>query len=159
MRTLDQNIDVFIEQQLPQFYVDQKYGGEGLLFIEFLKNYYRWLHSTDEIGYKTRKLLEYGDIDLTTDELLERLKNKYIADLPSNIVGDKRILLKNSLDFYRNKGNEKSYDILFRALFDKDVTIYLPGRDILKVSDGEWNTPRYLEVSLVPNLQSYVKVL
>jgi hypothetical protein len=156
MRTLDQNIDVFIEQQLPQFYVDQKYGGEGLLFIEFLKNYYRWLHSTDEIGYKTRKLLEYGDIDLTTDELLERLKNKYIADLPSNIVGDKRILLKNSLDFYRNKGNEKSYDILFRALFDKDVTIYLPGRDILKVSDGEWNTPRYLEVSLVPNLQSYV---
>jgi hypothetical protein len=156
MRTLDQNLDIFIEQQLPTFYTNDrsKYGGP--LFIEFLKEYYRWLHSTDEIGYKARKMLEYGDIDLTTDDLLEKLKNKYLSDLPSNTIADKRLLIKNALDFYRNKGNEKSYDILFRALFDKDVTVYLPGRDVLKLSDGDWSVPQYLEVSNVPDLQLYV---
>jgi len=230
MRTLEQNIDIFIENQIPSFYLadNNLYGGK--LLVEFIKEYYRWLHSSfvdlyvtsnnnpaflqgdliyqtngkritgrgvveystesyiqvsnvsgnfnstntiisstslrradvtnvivnDEIGYKTRKLLEYGDIDLTTTDLLDRLKKKYIADLPSDIIADKRLLIKNALDFYRNKGNEKSYDILFRALFDKDVTVYLPGRDILRLSDGEWNVPQYLEVSYVPDLQTYV---
>ena len=56
MRTLDQNIDVFIQSQLPNFYQSEESGYGGQLFIEFLREYYRWLHSPDEIGYKARKL-------------------------------------------------------------------------------------------------------
>ena len=156
MRTIETDIDLFLENQLPSFYTNDisQYGGP--VFIDFLRQYYRWLHSEDEIGYKARKLMEYGDIDLTTNDLLEKLTNKYINDMPSNLIGDKRLLIKNALDFYRNKGNAKSYDILFRALFDKDVSIYLPGSDILRLSNGDWNIPQYIEVSEVPNLYSYI---
>jgi hypothetical protein len=157
MLTNHPNIELFIEEQIPSFYRNEDYGGP--LLIQFLKEYYKWLHSTDNIGYKTRQLLENGDIDLTTTDLLERLKNKYIQDIPlSSDVNDstRKLLIKNALDFYRNKGNERSYDILFRALFDKDVNIYLPSKDILRLSDGEWYAPEYLEVSLVDNIYDYV---
>jgi hypothetical protein len=157
MISIHPNIDLFIEQQIPSFYRDEEFGGP--LLIEFLKQYYVWLQSEDNIGYKTRKLLEYGDLDLTTTDLLERVKNKYIADIPfspDTNTTTKKILIKNALDFYRNKGNERSYDILFRSLFDKDVSIYLPSKDILRVSDGEWYAPNYLEVSLTNDLNNYV---
>ena len=79
MLTNHPNIELFIEEQIPSFYRNEDYGGP--LLIQFLKEYYKWLHSTDNIGYKTRQLLENGDIDLTTTDLLERLKNKYIQSL------------------------------------------------------------------------------
>lgn len=37
-------------------------------------------------------------------------------------------------------------------IYDEDVEVYLPGRDVLRVSDGIWIEPRYLEVSLTDNL-------
>ena len=49
MRTIETDIDLFLENQLPSFYTNDisQYGGP--VFIDFLRQYYRWLHSEDEI--------------------------------------------------------------------------------------------------------------
>jgi hypothetical protein len=46
--------------------------------------------------------------------------------------------------------------LLFKLIYDQDVEIYLPSQDVLKLSDGTWVQPEYIEVTNVPNLQSYV---
>jgi hypothetical protein len=46
--------------------------------------------------------------------------------------------MKHIKSFYRAKGTEKSYEFLFRVLYDASVEIYYPKLDILKVSDAKW---------------------
>ena len=42
-------------------------------------------------------------------------------------------------DHYLAKGSEASFKFLFRVLFDKDVTLEYPSRQMLRASDGRWN--------------------
>lgn len=151
MHNIENNIDIFIPQQIPLFY--NEYGTE---FVEFLRQYYKWLQSAGKPINVARELLEYGDIDTTVDPYLQKIEGKYLANIPTTSALSRKKLLKNALELYRNKGNERSYDILFRALYNEDVLIYTPGQDMLRLSDGEWIEPAYLEVSYVSDISQYV---
>ena len=61
-----------------------------------------------------------------------------MADIPENMLTDKRLLLKRIKDLYTSKGSQKSYDLLFRILYNQDIDFYYPGEDILRASDGRW---------------------
>jgi hypothetical protein len=152
MKYIEKSISQFIESQFPALYKE-----EGPTLIAFIQSYFEWLESSGNIINKTRRLFEYRDIDNTLDEYIVYFKNKYAKNLPLNSEADKRLLIKNIHDLYKSKGSERSYEILFRTLYNKDVKIYYPGDDILRVSDGEWYEGKYLEItSFVPDIQSYV---
>ena len=151
MRNIETNIDIFIAKQIPSFYNE-----DGPQFIEFLRQYYVWLQSTGKPVQVARELLDYRDIDLTPNNYLKKFEEKYVPNIPSAQGDTGRLFIKKALDLYRNKGNEQSYDILFRALYNEDVKIYSPGQDMLRLSDGEWFRPVYIEVSLVENIGDYV---
>lgn len=151
MIDVENNIDVFIPEQVPLFY-----NIEGPDFVEFIKQYYIWLQSTGKPIQKARDLLLYGDLDTSTDPYLQQIQNKYLQNIPITDSAARIRLLKNALDLYRNKGNLRSFDILFRALYDIDTEMYIPGQDMLRLSDGIWLEPEYLEVSYVSNLSTYV---
>jgi hypothetical protein len=55
--------------------------------------------------------------------------------------------VKNIRDFYEAKGTEKTYELLFRILYDTVVEFYYPKVDLLKTSDGKWNQKNSLKVS------------
>ena len=135
-------ISNFVESQFPLFYQE-----EGPDFILFVKAYYEWLESSDNAIYQARRLRDYRDIDNTLEEFLVHFQQKYLYGIPFNVIANKRFLLKNILDVYRSKGTIQSYKLLFKLLYNQDVEVYLPGNDVLRVSDGTWREPQYLELT------------
>lgn len=147
---IEKFISNFVQSQFPLFYQE-----EGPDFILFMKAYYEWLESdwgTPEDGNggpirEARELYDYRDIDNTIEKFLEFFQKKYLYGIPFNVIANKRFLLKHILDVYRSKGTIQCYRLLFKLLYNEDIEIYLPGRDVLRVSDGTWVEPRYLEVT------------
>ncbi len=149
--SIEKTISSFIPQQFPSFYKE-----EGPNFIAFVKAYYEWLESTGQTLNRARSLLEYSDIDKTEEEFIQYFKSKYLNSIPSDLLADKRLLVKHILDLYRAKGTPRSYELLFRLLFNEEIELYIPGDYLLKPSDGEWVTPRYIEVSDSEHLEKLI---
>lgn len=144
-------ISNFVENQFPQFYQE-----DGPNFILFVKAYYEWLEETGNVTKESRELFNYRDIDNTLESFLEHFQKKYLYGIPFNVIINKRYLLKHILDVYRSKSSIQCYKLLFRLIYDEDIEIYLPSRDMLRASDGKWIEPRYIEVSYSANLSSLV---
>lgn len=161
---IQQNISPFISSQFPEFYKT-----EGPNFILFVKAYYEFLEqayaptyaangqsTSTNILHQSRNLLDYRDIDNTLESFLEHFQKKYLYGIPFNVIINKRFLLKHILDVYRSKGSIQCYRLLFKLIYDEDIEIYLPGRDLLAPSDGTWTVPTYIEVTNVSNLADFV---
>jgi len=144
-------ISNFIKNQFPSFYEK-----EGEDFILFAKAYYEWMESEKQPIQQARNLFDYRDIDNTSEEFLEYFQKKYLYGIPFRVIANKRFLLKHILDVYRSKGTIQCYKLLFKLLYNEDIDIYLPGNDVLRVSDGTWIQPKYLEVSDSNVLANYV---
>lgn len=149
--SVEKHISNFIANQFPQFYRE-----DGEYFILFMKAYYEWMESEGGVILESRELFDYRDIDNTLEKFLEYFQKKYLYGIPFNIITSKRFLLKHILDVYRSKGTIQCYNLLFKLIYDEDVTIYLPGIDVLKASDGTWEVPTYLEVSDAPKITEFV---
>ncbi|MDC3266475.1 hypothetical protein OAU13_00965 [bacterium] len=145
MKQLERFITPFIADQFPSIYKE-----EGPLFIAFLKAYFEWLESQNQVIYDSRRLLEYRDIDKTVDVFINEFKKKYMFPIPEDISGDKRLLQKHIKEVYGSKGTERGLKLLFQLLFGDTISVYKPGDDVFRLSDGEWNRDIYLEVSYKP---------
>ncbi len=132
-KDVDNKISTILARAYPEF-AESDYP----LFIEFMKSYYEWMETTGNPYEIISQLNEYRDVDRTTGEFLQYFKKAYIDNIPDDITADKRNLIKKIKEFYQAKGSEKSYQLLFRILFDKLVTITYPSDDILRCSDGKW---------------------
>lgn len=133
-------LSVFVKRQLPDFVVD-----DHPKFVAFLEAYYEWLQQKKNPYGRTNFLMELSDVDSTLDEYIEYFKSKYLLHFPMELALTKegntvnqKTLMKNIREFYRAKGTEKSYKLLFRVLYDSEIEIYHPRTDLLKVSDGKW---------------------
>jgi hypothetical protein len=78
-------------------------------------------------------------------EFFKKTKSQYLfgfeeRELFSGI--NKNIALKQSKDFYSSKGSEKSFEVLFRILYGKDVNVILPKDFLLKPSDASYRVSR-----------------
>lgn len=125
--------------------------------VAFLEAYYEWLQLSDR-GGKLLSPVALGDVidvDDTLDEFVAQFKKEYLLNFPEQLAiskatgqpVDARKLIKNIKAFYRAKGTEKSYEFLFRILYDVDVEFYYPKKDILRVSDGKWYEKNSLKVT------------
>lgn len=148
---IEKSISNFIKNQFPLFYNE-----EGPDFILFVKAYYEWMESEGQPILEAREILGYRDIDATLEKFLEFFQKKYLYGIPFNIIANKRFLLKHILDVYRSKGNIQCYRLLFKLIYNEDIEVYLPGTDVLRVSDGIWIQPRYLEVSDSEYTKTYI---
>lgn len=144
MIDIESKISPYIVSQFPRLYGQS----DENLFIAFVKAYFEWLEQPDNPLGKSRALLLNRDIDTTLDEFIDHFKNKYMAGFPTYAVGDKRFLQKHIKTLFGSKGTEQGAKLLFRLLYNLDVEIYYPGDDVLKLSDGVWSIPQYLEVSI-----------
>lgn len=142
MTEVQKFISPLIASQFPSFYRE-----EGPNFVAFMEAYFEWLEQQNNVLNHSRSLLEYLDIDTTLQQFIIHFKNTYINDLPESIIADKKQLVKHILDFYRSKGTEKAYKLLFRMFFNEDIEIYVPGKYLFSPSDAEWYVPKYVEVS------------
>lgn len=117
-----------VASQLPGFIRD-----DYPTFVAFLEAYYEYLEQNDANLYELR------DIDKTLERFIEYFRNEVAPNAFESPTSDKRFLLSNIKDAHLAKGSEASYKLLFRLLFNKNVSVDYPGRQILRASDGKWN--------------------
>jgi hypothetical protein len=137
-----------------QFPID--YQENGPMFVNFMQVYYQWLETQNNVFGVLRNLLNTDDIDRTADDFVVFFKEKYLKGIKYNTDSNIRTLIKNSLPFWRAKGTERAIDLFFQLIYGEDASIYYPSSDILKVSDGQWVIPIYLEVSNSILNQNYI---
>lgn len=152
MTDITKNISQFIEDQFPSLYRDNLTGEiterNRSTIIDFVEAYYEFLEQNrDENFLASRNLFEYRDIDTTLTEFVDHFKSKYLNELPFVYSTDDKFVIKNIIDLYRSKGSEKALKLLVRLLFNEDVEVYYPAKDILRASASEWVKPRYIEVT------------
>lgn len=133
-----------VSDQLPEFV-----KSDHPTFVAFLEAYYEWLENNGNAVETTRNARLYNDIDRTVDLFVNYFKRNYLVDLPDNIVNDKRTLLKHIKEFYQAKGTDKALILLFRMLFNEEVSVYYPKVDMLRVSDGKFTSDTILNIKQV----------
>lgn len=142
METIEQKISNLVEYQFPAFYQE-----EGPVFIAFVKAYYEWMEQEGNTINQSRNILNYRDLDETLESFLFYFQKKYLYGIPFNTIINKRTLLKHVLDVYRTKGSEQCFDLLFKLIYNQKIDLYIPSKDILRVSDGTWVEKKYVEVT------------
>jgi|TARA_R110002096_G_scaffold75778_2_gene178988 hypothetical protein len=152
------SVSALVKEQLPDFI---RQDHERL--TEFLEAYYEWMEQTNGTLYSTFVLQDYSDIDTSLSTFITHFKNQYMEKFPAklafdtatNTPVDEKRLVKRIKEFYRAKGTEKAYRLLFRILHDTVIdTFYYPKTDILKSSSGKWITDNTLKISTVN--ESYI---
>ena len=141
-------ISPLIPAQFPSFYREQNDG--QALFVNFIKAYYEWLEQPGNVVFESRSLGDITDIDQTEQQFIKHFKHQYLSALPKSIISNPQLLVKHILDLYRSKGSKRSYELLFRILFNEDIELYIPSQFLLKSSDGTWEIPKYIETTSNP---------
>ena len=121
------NISSIVPSQFPEF-VREDYT----TFVAFVKAYYEFLQQDYNDDLRTIR-----DIDTTLDEYIKYFKSEYAHNIPFVLAND-RLVLSNIKDLNLAKGSEASYRLLFRLLFDKEISIEYPSQQMLRASDGRW---------------------
>ena len=145
------NISPLIETQFPSFVRE-----DGPMFVAFVKEYYKWMESTNNPLYHARRLLQYNDIDETLDGFLPHFQEKYLVNTPTNNITNQRELVKHSRELYHTKGTIESLRLIFNMLFGEEIDVYYPSDDILRPSDGVWKIPQYLEISISDRVNEFI---
>lgn len=140
-----------VRHQFPEFYRE-----EGENFIAFVEAYFEWLEMEGGVVQQIHEIANINDIDKTPERFLDNFRNTYMKDMPVELLGNQRLFQKHILDLYRSKGSDAGLKLLFRLLYNEDVEKYIPSYDIFMASDGTWVETKYLEVSDVPSLSSFV---
>lgn len=134
----EQKVSLLINRQVPEFVRD-----EYPTFIRFLEAYYEFLENkqtgkNNDLNVKSKDLRYLSDVDYSIGQFEDNFFNTFADLLPKDVQVDKAFLIKQLLPFYLSKGNEQSFKLLFRLLFDEEVEIVQPKSNILRASDGKW---------------------
>jgi hypothetical protein len=134
----EQKVSLLINRQVPEFVRD-----EYPTFIRFLEAYYEFLEKkqtgkNNDLNAKSKDLRYLSDVDYSIGQFEDNFFNTFADLLPKDVKVDKAFLIKQLLPFYLSKGNEQSFKLLFRLLFDEEVEIVQPKANILRASDGKW---------------------
>lgn len=146
--SIDEKLSQLIQDQVPDFIRDTY-----PIFQTFLEKYYEFNEQNGEVQYNIQKARSFADIDETANAFVDFFIDEYAYNLPKSVFQDqlfkvdsglvsstesKRLLAKRLVDYHGSKGSEKALRLLFRLLFDAEISVYYPKVDILRPSDSEW---------------------
>lgn len=91
-------------------------------------------------------LLNFRDPDKVVSNFLTKFRNEFLNTLPETLSTgvDKRSLIKNIKSVYRAKGTNRGHELFFRLLFGLESETIYPRENILRASDGNWDTQKIL---------------
>lgn len=137
-------ISNLIDSQFPDFVLE-----EGPNLVAFVKAYYEWMETSGQAIDANKNLLNYQDIDTTLDAYIRFFQNEVMSNISLDTITNKRQLVKRIKDLYTSKGSQKSYELLFRMLYNEDIEFFYPGQVILRASDGRWTKDKSLIVIII----------
>jgi hypothetical protein len=143
----DQKTSLLISNQLPEFVREEHPN-----FIAFLEAYYEFLENAqgtqlNDLVTKSKDLRYVTDVDSSIDDFHDNFFATYADLFPQDVQVDRAVLLKHVLPLYLAKGNEKSFKLLFRLLYNEELEILQPKTNILRASDGKWLIENAFKIS------------
>lgn len=151
MKDIEATISSLVKTQFPEFY-----NTEGTRFVDFVQQYYVWMESQNQAVNRSRNLLNYRDIDKTSQEFVGYFKNKYLNGFPITAAANTQFLTKHATELYGAKGTSAGIQLTMRALFNQPASVHYPSEDLFKTSDGIWITPMYLELSVSDRTKLFI---
>lgn len=144
---------VLVPFQLPEHIRDDP---DYQNFVSFIQAYYEWMEQENNLVDRSKNLLNYNDIDKTTDQFIQYYINDFLPNFPSEVLVDKRRLVKLARELYHSKGTPASFQFLFRVLYNSDFDVYYTKDAVLKASDGSWYVPK--SVKLLTSDINFLKI-
>ena len=91
-------------------------------------------------------LVNFRDPDGVISNFLSNFRDEFLATLPDKLANNvnKRSLIKNIKSLYRSKGTNRGHEIFFRVLFNEESQTFYPREQLLRVSDGKYDTLKVL---------------
>ena len=108
--------------------------------------------STSGISTHTRSSEVKNLSSLFLQEFLKKVKKQLIPGFENRTFADginERNFIKQAKDFYRSKGTDDSYKVIFKALFGEEVSVIKPRDYLLKPSDAQYRIVRDLVVESI----------
>lgn len=138
------NLSALIPSQLPEYITsDPTYDK----FVLFLQSYYEWMEQANNVLYESKNILNYVDIDNTTNEFLDYFVNDFLQYFPKDSLVDKHQAVKIARELYKSKGTPASYKFLFKVLYDSEFDIFFTKDAVLRASDGIWFVAKSLKLA------------
>ena len=94
------------------------------------------------------RLLDYSDIDHTTEDFIQYFQKDFIPSLDLANIPNKRTVIKHIKDLYQKKGTEESVKFLMRVLYQDDAEVRYPINETMFVSDSSYNQQRRMVVKM-----------
>lgn len=146
---LKNKLSSVVSSTIPDF-LQYDYG----IFVEFVKEYYRWMESSKNVNYIPHSIEQFLDVDTVPPELIDKFYETYLAVFPKKFAVDKETgnavditkIIKRIRDFYKKKGTEDSFRFLFRLMFDAEITLSYPREKIITASQGKWIVPTFIRI-------------
>jgi hypothetical protein len=143
----EQKVSLLINRQVPEFVRD-----DYPTFVHFLEAYYEFLENkqtgqNNDLISKSKDLRYLSDVDYSIDQFEDNFLNTFAAFLPKDVQVDKAFLIKQMLPLYLAKGNEKSFKLLFKLIFNEEVEVIKPKSNVLRTSDGKWLIEKAFRIS------------
>ena len=101
-----------------------------------------------------QQLLDYADVDHTIYDFLDKFRDSFLEGIPNTLATglSKRKLIKNIKELYTKKGTVDGHKLFFRMLFDEEIEVIFPRDNLLRPSDGSWNTEPIVRVTVSGNV-------
>jgi len=141
----NQKQSLLVPYELPKFVGENT--ADYANFTAFVKAYYEWMEQQNNVADYTKSLLQYMDVDTTTQEFLNYFINDFMSYFPQDILSDPTKVLKLAKQLYQNKGTPASYRLLFRILYNTDVDFFYTKDVVFKASSGNWYVPKSLKLA------------
>jgi len=89
-----------------------------------------------------QELLNFRDPDKVISNFLTKFRTEFLNTLPENLNSNvsKRSLIKNIKSVYRAKGTNRGHELFFKLLFNENSETIYPRENILRSSDGNFDT-------------------
>ena len=143
---ITERISAQVSRQLPEF-VQVNFEQ----FVTFVERYYEFLEQDEGAQEVIQNASKYNNIDETIDSLTEAFFRTFGPDIPRSLLANKSIVIKYLRDFFKAKGNRRSYEYLFRILFNEEISVYYPNDYTFKPSDATWEEAKVIKVTSVLN--------
>ena len=144
-----------VGNQLPEFI-----RNDHTLFVTFVEKYYEFMeqtNTTDVTKHGPLKVLQDFlhklDVDFnddgsinTDDNFLKEFYKDYAKDLPIGQSAKLSLVLKRINDFYTAKGSAEAIKLLFRILYNEEVTIFNAQEFVLRPSSSKWQQDYVVKV-------------
>ena len=96
----------------------------------------------------SRQLENMSDVFYTDSDYVELFRKEYLENIEVGVKADLKRLVSVSNEIFRTRGSEKSYNWLWKVLYnDENLEFEYPKDSLFKVSDANWKKEDYLIVN------------